>query len=147
MPGSRGNGGAARRHRSRPARSQAVGNGAGRTPLRGQPPVRNGATGREPPRASTPTGPLVRDRVRHFRRPPVPSLAVAEATIIPFGKFHDHTLGQIAAFEPSYIDWVAGTVNHDPDLVMAARVIQAELDRRGVLRRVRPAPEPRGRSA
>ena len=67
---------------------------------------------------------------------------MAEATIIPFGKFHDHTLGQIAAFEPSYIDWVAGTVNHDPDLVMAARVIQAELDRRGVLRRVRPAPEP-----
>ncbi len=128
-------------------RNQAVGNGAGRTPLRGQPPVRNGATGREPPRASTPTGPLVRDRVRHFRRPPVPSLDVAEATIIPFGKFHDHTLGQIAAFEPSYIDWVAGTVNHDPDLVMAARVIQAELDRRGVLRRVRPAPEPRGRSA
>ena len=62
-------------------------------------------------------GPLVRDRVRHFRRPPAPSLEAAEATVIPFGKFHDHTLGQIAAFEPSYIDWVAGTVNHDPDLV------------------------------
>ena len=55
--------------------------------------------------------------VRHFRRPPLPSLDAAEATVIPFGKFHDHTLGQIAAFEPSYIDWVAGTVNHDPDLV------------------------------
>ena len=27
-----------------------------------------------------------------------------------FGKFHGHTLGQIAAFEPSYIDWVSGTV-------------------------------------
>ena len=103
--------------------------------------------GREPPRASTPTGPLVRDRLRHFRRPPAPSLDDAEATVITFGKFHDHTLGQIAAFEPSYIDWVAGTVNHDPDLVSAARVIQAELDRRGIARRAHPTPERRGRSA
>ena len=69
----------------------------------------------------------------------MPSLAAAEATVIPFGKFHDHTLGQIAAFEPSYIDWVAATVKHDPDLVNAARVIQADLDRRGVTRRARPA--------
>ena len=50
---------------------------------------------------------------------------------MPFGKFHGHTLGQIAAFEPSYIDWVAGTVTHDPDLVAAARVVQADLDLRG----------------
>ena len=60
---------------------------------------------------------------------------MAEATVMPFGKFHDHTLGQIAAFEPSYIDWVAGTVNHDPDLVSAARVVQRDLDHRGVVRR------------
>jgi curved DNA-binding protein CbpA len=120
-------------------RNQAVGNSVGRTPLPGQPPVRSGVTGREPPRASTPTGPPVRARVRHYRRPPMPSLPDAEATVIPFGKFHDHTLGQIAAFEPSYIDWVAGTVKHDPDLVNAARVIQADLDRRGVVRRARPA--------
>jgi hypothetical protein len=71
----------------------------------------------------------------------------AEATVIPFGKFHDHTLGQIAAFEPSYIDWVAGTVSHDPDLVSAARVIQGDLDRRGILRRAHPTNERRGRSA
>jgi curved DNA-binding protein CbpA len=128
-------------------RNQAVGNSVGRSPLRGHAPVRSSATGREPPRASTPTGPLVRDRLRHFRRPPLPSLATAEATVIPFGKFHDHTLGQIAAFEPSYIDWVAGTVNHDPDLVNAARVIQADLDRRGVVRRARPARDERDRSA
>src|SRR5262245_33732050 len=128
-------------------RNQAVGNSVGRSPLRGQAPVRNGAVGREPPRASTPTGPLVRDRVRHFRRPPLPSLAAAEAMVIPFGKFHDHTLGQIAAFEPSYIDWVAGTVNHDPDLVNGARVIQADLDRRGVVRRARPARDQGDRSA
>ena len=117
------------------ARNQAVGNSAGRTTLRGQPPKATDVVGREPLRASTPTGPLVRDRVRNFRRPPAPSLDVAEATVMPFGKFHDHTLGQIAAFEPSYIDWVAGTVNHDPDLVNAARVVQRDLDRRGVMRR------------
>ncbi len=128
-------------------RNQAVGNGAGRTPLRGQPPKATNIVGREPLRASTPTGPLVRDRVRGFRRPPAPPLGEAEATVMPFGKFHDHTLGQIAAFEPSYIDWVAGTVNHDPDLVNAARVVQADLDRRGVMRRLHASPERRGRTA
>jgi hypothetical protein len=129
------------------ARNQAVGNSARRTTLPGQPPLRNHPVRREPPRASTPTGPLVRDRLRHFRRPPAPSLGEAEATVIAFGKFHDHTLGQIAAFEPSYIDWVAGTVSHDPDLVSAARVIQAELDRRGVARRAHSSGEHRGRTA
>jgi curved DNA-binding protein CbpA len=128
-------------------RNQAVGNRARRTTLPGQPPLRNDPVRREPPRASTPTGPLVRDRLRHFRRPPLPTLEHAEATVIAFGKFHDHTLGQIAAFEPSYIDWVAGTVSHDPDLVAAARVIQADLDRRGVARRAHPGGERRGRSA
>ena len=124
-------------------RNQAIGNTSGRTPLRGQPPKQTDIVGREPLRASTPTGPLVRDRVRNFRRPPAPSLEEAEATIIPFGKFHDHTLGQIAAFEPSYIDWVAGTVNHDPDLVSAARVIRADLDRRGIARRAHATNEQR----
>ena len=119
-------------------RNQAFGNSVGRSPLPGQAPPRNGVIRSDPPRASTPTGPSVRDRVRDYRRPRLPSLAVAEATIMQFGKFHDHTLGQIAAFEPSYIDWVAATVKHDPDLVNAARVIQADLDRRGVVRRARP---------
>ncbi len=129
------------------ARNQAVGNSARRTTLPGQPPLRHDPVRREPPRASTPTGPLVRDRQRHFRRAPAPSLGDAEATVITFGKFHDHTLGQIAAFEPSYIDWVAGTVSHDPDLVSAARVIQAELDRRGVGRRAHPSGDRGGRPA
>jgi DnaJ-class molecular chaperone with C-terminal Zn finger domain len=129
------------------ARNQAVGNAARRTTLPGQSPLRNDPVRREPPRASTPTGPLVRDRLRHFRRPPAPAHHDAEATVIEFGKFHGHTLGQIAAFEPSYIDWVAGTVSHDPDLVSAARVIQADLDRRGVARRVHSSAERRGRSA
>ncbi len=129
------------------ARNQALGNAARRTTLPGQPPLRNNPVRREPPRASTPTGPLVRDRLRHFRRPPAPALHEAEAMVIEFGKFHGHTLGQIAAFEPSYLDWVAGTVSHDPDLVSAARVIQADLDRRGVPRRVHANGERRGRSA
>jgi curved DNA-binding protein CbpA len=128
-------------------RNQAVGNGGRGTPLRGHPPKSVDVVGHEPPRASTPTGPTVRGRLRHFRRPPAPSLEEAEATVIPFGKFHDHTLGQIAAFEPSYIDWVAGTVSHDPDLVSAARVIQADLDRRRVLRRAHATSDRRSTTA
>ena len=54
---------------------------------------------------------------------------------------------QIAAFEPSYIDWVAGTVTRDPSLVAAARVIQADLDARGVPRRAHPSPARPTRSA
>jgi len=115
--------------------------------LAGQPPMRGEVMDREPPRASTPTGPAVRDRIRHFRRPAPPSLEQASRLVVDFGKFHGHTLGQIAAFEPSYVDWLAGTVTRDPDLVAASRVVQADLDRRGVVRRMRPAPERPDRSA
>lgn len=115
--------------------------------LPGQPPRRGERVDGEPPRASTPTGPMERDRLRHFRRPQPPSLERARAHEIDFGKFHGHTLGEIAAFEPSYIDWVAGTVTRDPDLVAAARVIQRDLDARGVPRRAHPVPVRPGRSA
>jgi DnaJ domain len=128
-------------------RNQVAGNPSRRVPLAGQPPLRGGAVDREPPRASTPTGPPVKGRIRHFRRPAPPSLDRASNHLVEFGKFHGHTLGQIAAFEPSYIDWLAGTVTRDPDLVAAARVIRGDLDRRGVLRRSRPSSEPPGRSA
>jgi hypothetical protein len=117
------------------------------TTLPGQPPRRGERVNGEPPRASTPTGPMERDRLRHFRRPQPPSLEIARAHEIEFGKFHGHTLGQIAAFEPSYIDWVAGTVTRDPDLVAAARVIQGDLDARGVPRRAHPVPVRPGRTA
>lgn len=115
--------------------------------LPGQPPLRGERVRQEPPRASTPTGPLERDRLRDFRRPKPPALEVARAHEIDFGKFHGHTLGEIAAFEPSYIDWVAGTVTRDPDLVAAARVIQADLDARGIARRSHPTPIRPGRTA
>ena len=50
--------------------------------------------------------------------------------MIAFGKFHGHTLGQIATFEPTYITWLARTIARDPDLVAAARVIEADLEAR-----------------
>ncbi len=130
------------------ARNEIAGAVDGRaTPLPGQPPIRGEIVDREPPRASTPTGPPVRGRLRHFRRPTPPSLEHASEHVVEFGKFHGHTLGQIAAFEPSYVDWLAGTLTRDPDLVAAARVVQADLDRRGIMRRARPPVERAGRTA
>ena len=78
--------------------------------------------------ASDPNGPLVRSRVHRFRPPCPPSLETALSTEMPFGKFHGHTLGEIAAFEPSYIDWMASTILRDPDLLAAARVVRDDLD-------------------
>jgi DnaJ domain len=129
--------------------TNGAGTGAGRraTPLTGHPPLRGECMRQEAPRASTPTGPLERGRVRNFRRPKPPRLDVARRTTIDFGKFHGHTLGEIGAFEPSYIDWVAGTVTRDPELVAAARVVQADLDARGVARRAHPAPARPSRTA
>jgi curved DNA-binding protein CbpA len=115
--------------------------------LRGNPPLRGERVRQEAPRASTPTGPLERGRIRNFRRPRPPRLDRARAHVIEFGKFHGHTLGDIAAFEPSYIDWVAGTVTRDPELVAAARVVQADLDARAVPRRTHPTPPRASRTA
>jgi hypothetical protein len=112
----------------------------GTTPLSGQPPLKAERFDREPRRASQPNGPLDRAMDPTFRPMPLPSMDVAAATPIEFGKFHGHTLGQIAAFEPSYIDWLARTISHHPELVAAARALQADLDRRGVVRRPRPVP-------
>lgn len=118
------------------------------TVLPGHPPRPRSEWARQGmPRASMPTGPMERDRLRHFRPPPAPTIDAARAHLIEFGKFHGHTLGEIAAFEPSYIDWVAGTVTRDPELVAAARVIQADLDARGVPRRSHPTPSRPSRSA
>ena len=128
-------------------RAGRSGGRVGAAVLGGQPPLRGERVRQESPRASTPTGPLERGRVRHFRRPKPPTLEVARAHVIEFGKFHGHTLGEIAAFEPSYIDWVSGTVTRDPELVAAARVVQADLDDRGVARRSHPTPLRPGRTA
>jgi hypothetical protein len=106
----------------------------------GQPPIRFNAHDREPPRASDPTGPLERARVRDFRRPTPPPLDDALGTELAFGKFRGHTLGQVAAFEPSYVDWLARTITRDPELVAAARVVQSDLDDRRIPRRDHVAP-------
>jgi len=94
---------------------------------RGRPPVRVDRLRREPLRASQPTGPTARGRIRNFRPPEPPALADALDRVMAFGKFHGHTLGEIAAFEPTYIAWLARTIARDPDLVAAARVVEADL--------------------
>jgi hypothetical protein len=110
----------------------------------GQPPIRARVGDTGPRRASDPNGPLVRSRLRRFRPPRPPSLETATATVMPFGKFHGHTLGEIAAFEPSYVDWMASTISRDPELLAAARVLRDDLDRRGIIRRSRPSRRPPG---
>jgi curved DNA-binding protein CbpA len=110
---------------------------SGQRPLSGQPPrgYRPGPGSGEPRRASQPTGPVERRAARG--RGTLPTLEEARDTEIEFGKFRGHTLGQVETFEPTYIDWIAKTITRDRDLVVRARVIQAELDRQGVVRRVR----------
>ena len=88
-----------------------------------------------------PTGPLHRRRMRRFRPPASPALTEAQAVEMAFGKFHGHTLGEIAAFEPSYIDWIASTITKDRDLVAAARVIRGRPRR--ARRPARPPVSPR----
>ena len=101
------------------------------------PPYREDRLRREPLRASQPNGPLSRGRQRGFRPPVPPGLQEAMDRVIEFGKFHGHTLGQIAMFEPTYIDWLARTISRDPDLVAAARVIDADLQARAATRGAR----------
>ena len=102
---------------------------------------------REPPRASTPTGPLARSAA-----PQLPAGRRARRSTealdveLPFGKFHGHTLGQVAAFEPSYIDWLASDDHPRSGAVAAARVVRDDLDDRGVVRRARPPGDRAGRS-
>ena len=109
--------------------------------LSGQPPLRPTTVEREPPRASHPSGPLERARLRNFRPPPLPPVDAARDYELEFGKFRGHTLGQVAEFEPSYVDWLARTITRDPELVAAARSVQADLDSRGVVRRQHPIGE------
>ena len=112
------------------------------TTLPGHPPLKIPREQREPPRASTPTGPMARSRIRNFRRPASPALAEALERELEFGKFHGHTLGQVAAFEPSYVDWLATKITRDPDLVAAARVVRDDLDFRGIVRHERQPSSP-----
>lgn len=111
-----------------------------RFPHMGQPPLRHDRSNPEL-RASQPSGPMVRDHAPGHVPLEIPTLDDAVLVEVTFGKFHGHTLGEIAAFEPSYIDWLAGTQTREPEIALAARVIVAELDRRGI-RRIHRPPRP-----
>lgn len=87
-------------------------------------------------RASTPSGPVERRNVG--AAVPPPTLREARETTLAFGKYGGYTLGEVELIEPTYIDWIAHTITRDRDLVLRARVIQSELDRQGVARRMRP---------
>lgn len=104
----------------------------------GQMPLsRRRRQGEQDLRASTPTGPVER---RSGERPVrLPTLQEARETVLDFGRFHGYTLGEVELLEPSYIDWIARTITRDRDLVIRARLIEDDLDRRGVDRRSRPA--------
>jgi hypothetical protein len=116
-----------------------------RIPLTGQPPLRWDRSSPEL-RASQPSGPMERDYLAGHVPPEPPSLDDALDLEVDFGKFHGHTLGEIAAFEPSYIDWLATTITREPEIALASRVIRDELDRRGIRRAHRP-PRPGWRSS
>lgn len=106
------------------------------------PPPRARPPDARPPRASDPTGPVRRGQVHQWTPPPEVPLGEAQAVELGFGKFHGHTLGQVADFEPSYIDWLSSTPGHDPDVVAAARVIRRRLDELGIRRPVRISRRP-----
>jgi curved DNA-binding protein CbpA len=109
--------------------------------LRGQPPKSRRAFDIENDlRASTPTGPV--HTRQGVRSQPLPTLREARETTLEFGRYHGYTLGEVEILEPAYLDWVARTITRDRDLVTKARVIQADLDQRGVSRRSRAAAAP-----
>ena len=101
-----------------------------------QDPRRGSYGDHEPPRASDPTGPIHRrtGRCEHVRRP---SLEEARTHLLDFGRFHGRTLGEVADREPTYVDWLVRTINRDPELLAAARVVREDLDARGVVRVIR----------
>lgn len=108
-----------------------------RLPYAGQPPLRPDRSAPEL-RASRPSSAPERVSDPALARREPPTMDEAVLVEIDFGKFHGHTLGEIAAFEPSYIDWLATTMTRDPDVAAAARVIRMDLDRRGIRRTSRP---------
>ncbi len=114
--------------------------------MRGQvPPDRRDYESERDLRASTPTGPVERRRGRRLEPPP--TLREARETTLSFGRFHGYTLGEVELLEPTYLDWIARTITRDRDLVQKARVIQTDLDERGVDRRSRPAAAGSGNQA
>ncbi len=107
-----------------------------RSPLPGLPPRPRAVEEHEPPRASTPTGPTHR-RPGPNLEADLPALVDAMETRLKFGKFAGLTLGDVAGLEPSYVYWIVRTIDRDPELTMAARVVLRYLERSGAVRRGR----------
>jgi curved DNA-binding protein CbpA len=107
-----------------------------RSPLPGLPPRPRSAEDREPPRASTPTGPTHR-RPGPNLEAEMPALAEALETRLKFGKFEGLTLADVADLEPTYVDWIVRTIDRDAGLLLAARVVLRYLERSGAIRRRR----------
>lgn len=107
------------------------------SPLPGLQPRPRSVEEREPPRASMTSGPT-------FVRPgpslesELPMLAEALDLELRFGKWAGFTLGDVAEVEPTYINWIVRTIDHDPELLFASRVVLRELERSGILDRPRP---------
>lgn len=112
---------------------------ASNPPLDGQRPIGSRERGawKQDLRASQTAGPVLRRQVAGRVR--IPTLDEARAVRLLFGKFRGRTLGEVEAFEPTYIDWIARTITRDRELVVSARVVQEEMDRNGVVRSHRPA--------
>jgi hypothetical protein len=91
------------------------------SPLPGLPPRPRTSEWREPPRASTPTGPTSRHRGATFEAD-LPSVPNALETRLKFGKFAGLTLGEVGVIEPTYLDWIVRTIS-DPEVSLASRVV------------------------
>ena len=109
------------------------------SPLPGLTPRLRPTEDREPPRASTPTGPMNRRPGPNMDRE-LPALADALETRLPFGKFEGLTLADVAELEPTYVAWIVRTINRDAGLLLASRVVLRYLERPGAVRRRRLDP-------
>jgi curved DNA-binding protein CbpA len=93
-----------------------------RSPLPGLPPRPRTEEWREPPRASTPTGPTYRHRGPNLEAQ-FPSVPNALETRLKFGKFAGLTVGEVGVIEPAYLDWIVRTIGRDLEVNLAARVV------------------------
>jgi len=93
---------------------------------------RDAATG---PLPGSPAGPVERRidaSVAPRRRP---SLDLARAYVLPFGRYAGGTIAQVARRDPGYLAWCVDNVRRDAELVAAANVMLEELERSGAFRR------------
>ncbi len=120
-------------------RRNATTTATSRPPLDGQRPIGSRERGawKQDLRASETAGPVLRRQDGGRLR--IPTLDEARGIRLAFGKFRGRTLGEVEAFEPTYIDWIARTITRDRELVVGARVVQEEMDRNGIVRRPRAA--------